>query len=82
MAVRRNAITVLTHLILNDMVKVRGHICAMAVCLKDCDLKIVELSQLFFHELAKKVGVCLYKLCIISLCFISTTGKCSLQCTS
>ena len=55
--VRRNALTVLTHLILNDMVKVRGQISSMALCLEDSNLKIANLAKLFFHELAQKVYI-------------------------
>ena len=32
--VRKNALMVLTHLILNDMMKVKGHIARMARCLQ------------------------------------------------
>ena len=32
--VRKNALMVLTHLILNDMMKVKGHIARMAMCLQ------------------------------------------------
>lgn len=52
--VRKNTMMVLTHLILNDMMKVKGHIAKMAVCLEDEDERIAALAQLFFHELAKK----------------------------
>ena len=31
---RKNALMVLTHLILNDMMKVKGHIARMAMCLQ------------------------------------------------
>ena len=53
-SVRKNALMVLSHLILNDMMKVKGHIAKMAVCLEDDDERIAALAQLFFHELAKK----------------------------
>lgn len=53
--VRRNALTVLMHLILNDLVKVRGRISSMAACLEDSDPKTADLAKLFFHELAQKV---------------------------
>jgi condensin complex subunit 1 len=52
--VRKNALMVLTHLILNDMMKVKGHIAKVAVCLEDSEPRIAALAQLFFHELAKK----------------------------
>ena len=37
---RRNTLTVLTHLILNDQVKVKGQISEIALCLSDHDLRI------------------------------------------
>jgi hypothetical protein len=43
--VRKNALMVLTHLILNDMVKVKGHIAEMAVCLEDPDRRIADLAR-------------------------------------
>mmetsp|Transcript_17259 Transcript_17259/g.41204 ORF Transcript_17259/g.41204 Transcript_17259/m.41204 type:complete len:1126 (-) Transcript_17259:192-3569(-) len=52
--VRKNAIMVITHLILNDMMKVKGHVAAVAVCLEDESKQIRELARLFFHELAGK----------------------------
>lgn len=47
---------VLTHLILNDMVKVKGQISEMATCLEDKDQRIADLAKLFFLELSKKVS--------------------------
>ena len=52
---RKNTLQVLTHLILNDMVKVKGNISEMATCIMDDDERIAALAKLFFHELAKKV---------------------------
>ncbi|KAK3602734.1 hypothetical protein CHS0354_017179 [Potamilus streckersoni] len=52
--VRKNTIQVLTHLILNDMIKVKGQISEMATCIIDHDERISNLAKLFFHELAKK----------------------------
>lgn len=46
---------VLTHLILNDMIKIRGQISAMALCLEDNNATIMELAQVFFYELSQKV---------------------------
>ena len=53
--VRKNTLMVLTHLILNDMVKVKGQISEMATCLEDKDSRISDLAKLFFLELSKKV---------------------------
>ena len=59
--VRKNTLTVLSHLILNDMLKVKGQISLIAMCLEDSEPRIADLAKLFFHELAKKVctWVCL-----------------------
>ena len=54
--VRKNTLQVLTHLILNDMVKVKGQISEMAVCIMDDDERIAALAKLFFHELSRKVS--------------------------
>ena len=57
--VRSNTVTVLTHLILNDMIKVKGQISDMALCIMDeCD-KIGNMAKLFFTELSRK-GNALY----------------------
>ena len=47
--------TVLTHLILNDMVKVKGQISEMAFCLEDQERRIADLAKLFFTEFSHKV---------------------------
>ncbi|KAI8393588.1 non-SMC mitotic condensation complex subunit 1-domain-containing protein [Radiomyces spectabilis] len=52
--VKKNAVMVLTHLILNGMVKVKGQISEMAKCLEDPDQRIADLAKLFFTELATK----------------------------
>jgi len=53
-SVRSNTLTVLTHLILNDMIKVKGQISDMAFCIVDSVERISGLAKLFFSELAKK----------------------------
>uniref|UniRef100_A0A6B2KWU1 Uncharacterized protein n=1 Tax=Arcella intermedia TaxID=1963864 RepID=A0A6B2KWU1_9EUKA len=52
--VRKNAMMVLTHLILNDMIKVQGKISLMALGLEDEDKRIEDLAKLFFNELSSK----------------------------
>ncbi|BFZ23473.1 hypothetical protein BsWGS_26512 [Bradybaena similaris] len=59
--VRKTTLQVLTHLILNDMVKVKGQISELATCIVDHDHMISGLAKLFFHELAKK-GNSLYNM--------------------
>ncbi|KAF3778480.1 Condensin complex subunit 1 [Nymphaea thermarum] len=53
-SVRKNAVLVLSHLILNDMMKAKGCINEMAVRLEDVDDRISNLAKFFFHELSKK----------------------------
>lgn len=57
-SVRKNAVLVLSHLILNDMMKVKGHITEMTLRLEDEDLSISNSVKLFFHELSKKGDCC------------------------
>lgn len=45
---------VLSHLVLNDMVKVKGQVGELAVCLNDPDASIADISRMFFAELAKR----------------------------
>ena len=56
MLVRIYAIKVLTNLILNDMIKVKGHVSEMAKCIADENQRISTLAKRFFQELSKKVG--------------------------
>ncbi|KAF6776803.1 hypothetical protein AHF37_03696 [Paragonimus kellicotti] len=57
--VRTNALNTLSHLILNDMVKVKGQISEMTVCLVDKIERLNVLARQFFSELAQK-GTALY----------------------
>ena len=52
--VKKNTFMVLTHLILNGMVKVKGQLGEMAKCLDDNDNRISDLAKLFFTELSTK----------------------------
>jgi condensin complex subunit 1 len=60
--VRRHTLMVLTHLILNDMVKVKGQVSEIALCLQDEDVKIKDLSRLLFHQLSKRSNNVIYNL--------------------
>lgn len=60
--VRRHTLMVLTHLILNDMVKVKGQVCEIAMCLRDHDHRIRDMSRLLFHELSKRSNNPIYNL--------------------
>ncbi|KAM6469220.1 condensin complex subunit 1 isoform 2-T2 [Liasis olivaceus] len=52
--VRRTAAMVMTHLILKDMVKVKGQVSEMAALLVDPEDEIVRLARNFFTELSNK----------------------------
>ena len=51
---RKTCLMVLSHLILNDMMKVKGHIARLALCLQDDNQRISGLAHVFFHELSRK----------------------------
>ncbi|XP_039024885.1 condensin complex subunit 1-like [Hibiscus syriacus] len=61
-SVRKNAVLVLSHLILNDMMKVKGYINEMAIRVEDNDERISSLAKLFFLELSKKGSNPIYNL--------------------
>lgn len=48
----------MTHLILKDMVKVKGQVSEMAVLLIDPEEAIVGVAQNFFNELSNKASGC------------------------
>lgn len=52
--VKKNTLMVLTHLILNGMIKVKGQLGEMAKCLEDTETRIADLAKLFFTELSTK----------------------------
>ncbi|NXU65498.1 CND1 protein, partial [Horornis vulcanius] len=60
-SVRQTAGLVMTHLILKDMVKVKGQVSEMAALLIDPEEEIVGVAQNFFGELANK-GNAVYNL--------------------
>eukprot|EP00178_Gracilaria_changii_P009011 TRINITY_DN2677_c0_g1_i1.p2 TRINITY_DN2677_c0_g1~~TRINITY_DN2677_c0_g1_i1.p2 ORF type:complete len:1224 (-),score=198.84 TRINITY_DN2677_c0_g1_i1:2762-6433(-) len=60
--VRKNTLMTLTHLILNDMIKVKGQIVGLAICILDEDKRIAELARLFFNELARKAANAIYNI--------------------
>jgi len=60
--VRRHTLMVLTHLILNDMVKVKGQVCEIALCLQDDDARIRDMAGLLFHSLSNRAQNPIYNL--------------------
>ena len=53
---------VLTHLILNDMIKVKGQVCHVVLSLLDQDEQISDLAKVFFTELSKRSNNPIYNL--------------------
>lgn len=54
---RKSALMVLSHLMLNNMVKVKGQAAEVALRLEDDDARVRDLAMLLFTELAKR-GAC------------------------
>jgi condensin complex subunit 1 len=52
--VKKDSLMVLTHLILNGMVKVKGQLGEMAKCVEDEEQRVSDLAKLFFKELSTK----------------------------
>ena len=52
--VRRQALMVITHLVLNDMLKLKGQIVDICMLLEDPDDRIKDQVELFLHELHSK----------------------------
>ena len=72
--VRSNTLTVLTHLILNDMIKVKGQISDIALCIADVSDKISGLAKHFFSELSRK-GNALYNVMPDIISRLSSSSK-------
>lgn len=60
--VRYNTLTVLTHLILNDMVKVKGQVSHVVACLTDEHDRIRDLAATFFTKLSERSNNPVYNL--------------------
>ena len=63
---------VLTHLVLNDMMKLRGEICNIIILMDDPDEKIQNLVKTFMGELYKKDPKTFYNLLPETLTRMST----------
>lgn len=53
---------VITHLILNDMIKIKGEIVDICMLLEDSDARIQDQVTLFLHELHSKGQNIIYNL--------------------
>ena len=52
--VRRYMLMVLTHLILNEMIKIKGHWVDLVRCLQDSDASVARLARTLFTEMQRK----------------------------
>eukprot|EP00899_Mesostigma_viride_P025352 jgi/Mesvir1/6000/Mv00748-RA.2 len=75
--VRKTCLMVLTHLILNDMMKVKGYISEMALCIEDEEPRIASLAKLFFHELAQRSNSPIYNLLPDMISRLSASSSCT-----
>ena len=69
--VRYNTLMVLTHLILNDMIKVKGQVSHVVMCLNDKSERVCGLAALFFSELSKRSNNPVYNLLGDVISFLS-----------
>ena len=60
--VRYNTLMVITHLVLNDMIKVKGQVSHVAHSLNDPNESIAELAKLFFIKLSERSNNPVYNL--------------------
>ena len=60
-SVRQTAVTVLTQLVLKDVLKVKGQISEVALLLIDPEPHITSLALNFFNELSTKVQLTVHK---------------------
>ena len=60
--VKRHGMMVLTHLILNDMIKVKGNVCEVAMLIVSDDKTLADMSRLLFNELSKRSNNPVYNL--------------------
>lgn len=60
--VRLHTLMCLVHLILNSMVKVKGNLAEICLCLRDKESRIRDMARLLFHELSKRSNNPIYNL--------------------
>jgi condensin complex subunit 1 len=71
LVVKKNTLMVLTHLILNGMIKVKGQLGELAKCLEDEDQRIADLAKMFFSQLSTKDNAIYNNLQDGASCYIS-----------
>ena len=71
----RYAMTVISHLVLNDMLKIKGEIVDICMLLESEDGKLKDLVNLFFYELNQKGNSIIYNIIPKALVRLSTEFK-------
>ena len=59
---KKSSLMVISHMILNGVLKGTGQMAPVAACLEDSAPKVADLATLFFHELSKRAGNPIYNL--------------------
>jgi hypothetical protein len=80
LVVKKNTLMVLTHLILNGMIKVKGQLGEMAKCLEDPEPRIADPAKLFFMELATKENA-IYNNLPDGECYLHRKCRCPVTCS-
>eukprot|EP00696_Hemimastix_kukwesjijk_P001723 gnl/Hemi2/12111_TR4136_c0_g1_i1.p1 gnl/Hemi2/12111_TR4136_c0_g1~~gnl/Hemi2/12111_TR4136_c0_g1_i1.p1 ORF type:complete len:598 (-),score=184.01 gnl/Hemi2/12111_TR4136_c0_g1_i1:158-1888(-) len=71
--VRKNTLMVLSHLILNDMTKLKtSQFGDMVLCLEDADPRIADLARLFLQEVSRKGNNMIYNILPETITRVST----------
>jgi condensin complex subunit 1 len=73
--VARYSMTVISHLVLNDMLKLKGEVVDISMLLESEDQKIKDLINLFFYELNQKGNNVLYNVIPKALAKLSNEYK-------
>lgn len=73
--IRKTAIMVLSHLILNDMMKVKGHIAKIALCLIDADQDIAKWAQVGFAQGLTRIAACSLRCFACSALLLAQAAK-------
>ena len=79
--VRKTTLTVITHLSLNDMIKVKSDMCDIALLFQDPEAEIECLVKQFFNEMNKKDPKVLFNLIPDALSRFSNLEKLSNEST-
>jgi len=75
MQVARYSMTVISHLVLNDMLKLKGEIVDICMLLETEDSKLKDLINLFFFELNQKGNNAIYNVIPKALAKLSNDYK-------